>query len=37
MDEFYSLHPLFLQTQQAVRYDVHRQVLIRQGHLELVQ
>lgn len=34
---FYSLHPLFLQTQQAVRYNVHRQVLVRQGHLQLVQ
>lgn len=33
----YSLHPLFLQTQQAVRHDVHRQVLIRQSHLKLVQ
>lgn len=32
----YSLHPLFFQTQQAVRHDVHRQVLIGQGHFKLV-
>lgn len=37
LSEFYSLHPLLLQTQQAVRHDVHRQVLVGQSHLQFVQ
>lgn len=37
MNRFHSLHPFLLQTQQAVRYDFHRQVLIGQSHLKLVQ
>jgi len=35
--QIYPLHPFLLQTQQAVRDHVHGQVLVGQGHLQLVQ